>query len=336
MNILRQVSAILLLCTFAASPRPAAAGAGAEVRHVTVSFDANGGSGRMSPKRLRASRTMKLPTCAFTRPGYVFAGWCCTCGGRVCEEAVDEWLPAKRLISASADVTYRAMWREKWTPPAMTYSAVVLDCNGDAAGLVFLKLGRQNARTGAVKVNASILRPKQKTLKLSGVVDSGEFDLSWRMEQLHVVLAENGLSGDFNGDPVRGMPLQATIPTGPYTFHSEGLWFVDEHNWTCHPTDVPFQAGGSFWATPRKTAAEILPGSVGLQLDEGANPWDLQLAYSRVNGKITGGYRLFRCDDLGHLSSEKCTVTGVMVGDEGLGYSVAKKRGTIHWFTISR
>ncbi|MBQ4377352.1 MAG: InlB B-repeat-containing protein [Bacteroidales bacterium] len=45
------------------------------VTYYTISFNANGGTGDMSPIRIENGRVFRLPACTFVREGYTFAGW---------------------------------------------------------------------------------------------------------------------------------------------------------------------------------------------------------------------------------------------------------------------
>ena len=72
---------------------------------ITVTFDANGGTGTMAPATIAAGYASPLPDCAFERAGYFFAGWADSPKG----EAV---YPDGGPVTAEADQTLYAVWEE--------------------------------------------------------------------------------------------------------------------------------------------------------------------------------------------------------------------------------
>ena len=80
----------------------------------TVSFDANGGSGEITPVKKLDGKTYSLPECTFTAPlGYEFAGWKVNDSGETL--AVDD------EITVEADISLVAQWSIKKF--SVTYNA---------------------------------------------------------------------------------------------------------------------------------------------------------------------------------------------------------------------
>ena len=92
---------------------------------VTVSFNANEGSGTMDDVLVEKDGTYTLPSCTFTPPtGKQFAGWALTANGEVISEAT---------ITVSANTTLYAVWADA---PAETHSHdMSVDCGG--SGVTF-------------------------------------------------------------------------------------------------------------------------------------------------------------------------------------------------------
>lgn len=73
---------------------------------ITITYDANGGTGSMDPQTVSAgSSGSKLNACTFTRYGYVFRGWTTSPDGTVCEYEDQAALPAE-----AGSMTLYALW----------------------------------------------------------------------------------------------------------------------------------------------------------------------------------------------------------------------------------
>lgn len=92
---------------------------------VTVSFDANGGSGTMASMSVGNGGSMVVPECTFYKRGYVFAGWATSSSGSVVYEA-GATIPS---------VTSALMLYAKWTAPSKTY--LVVDLSGGTSAETF-------------------------------------------------------------------------------------------------------------------------------------------------------------------------------------------------------
>jgi hypothetical protein len=69
-----------------------------------VSYDANGGKGKMKPSLASVAGGLKLPSSTFTKAGYLFAGWSTTPTG-------DTTLPAQKKTKVDGPTTFYAVWR---------------------------------------------------------------------------------------------------------------------------------------------------------------------------------------------------------------------------------
>ena len=69
----------------------------------TVTFDANGGTGEMNPQTAKSGTEITLPENAFTKDGYIFAGWATSAGGNVSYSD-------KAKIIVSSNITLYAQW----------------------------------------------------------------------------------------------------------------------------------------------------------------------------------------------------------------------------------
>lgn len=69
----------------------------------TVTFDANGGTGEMNPQTAESGTEITLPENAFTKDGYIFAGWATSAGGNVSYSD-------KAKIIVSGNITLYAQW----------------------------------------------------------------------------------------------------------------------------------------------------------------------------------------------------------------------------------
>ena len=69
----------------------------------TVTFDANGGTGEMNPQTAKSGTEITLPENAFTKDGYIFAGWATSAGGNVSYSD-------KAKIIVSGNITLYAQW----------------------------------------------------------------------------------------------------------------------------------------------------------------------------------------------------------------------------------
>ncbi|MBQ2988232.1 MAG: InlB B-repeat-containing protein [Clostridia bacterium] len=73
----------------------------------TVSFDSNGGTGKMDFLSIKMNETKNLPSNQFTKPGWTFAGWATSANG---EKVYDNC--AAYVMTDAENVTLYAVWKE--------------------------------------------------------------------------------------------------------------------------------------------------------------------------------------------------------------------------------
>ena len=95
---------------------------------VTLSFNANGGSGSMSSMSIEKGSTVTLPKNTFTKSGYTFAGWATSSSGSVVYN--DQ---ASYTMSSSYTVTLYAVW----TPKTNT---LIFKANGGSGSMTSMSL----------------------------------------------------------------------------------------------------------------------------------------------------------------------------------------------------
>ena len=111
----------------------------------TVTFDANGGTGEMSPQTFTEGTARSLNANAFTRTGYTFTGWNTAANGSGTSYADGA------SYTATADVTLYAQWEQNPVTPAEY--VVTLNLNGGA----FNPAGQSDALT--VSAGESVTLP---------------------------------------------------------------------------------------------------------------------------------------------------------------------------------
>ena len=77
----------------------------------TLSYDGNGGTGQMPRRVFSASEDAVISECAFTRPGYEFAGWCLSADGR------GKIYQSGDTLTLTGDATLYAQWEQTYVAP---------------------------------------------------------------------------------------------------------------------------------------------------------------------------------------------------------------------------
>ena len=95
-------------------------------RTYTVTFQSNGGTGRVFEQSFRGGQPQALLRCVFQRVGYTFGGWAKTADGAAIYRNSD-------IVTLTKDVTLYAVWK------ANTYT-VVFDANGGSGSMDKLKM----------------------------------------------------------------------------------------------------------------------------------------------------------------------------------------------------
>lgn len=146
----------------------------AEATAYTITFDANGGSGSMSPmyteKTFTSRKIFTTPSCGFTRSGYVFSGWEYSYNGDT--YAV---LPDVRDYYAE-NITMKATW----IPTVTIRYTKTADLNW-AAATIYPNL---TSHTGPVEQNPPYLRCTLTTpWGTSGYPDKLDFNKNFTYEE---------------------------------------------------------------------------------------------------------------------------------------------------------
>ena len=289
-----------------------------------LTFDANGGTGEMPVKRVKDPKWVKLPACAFTRPGYVFNGWCAGCDD--CEEGGDCWRRAGTKVWVNSDKTYRATWKKLWITHATNYCAYVKDASGDVAALVFVKVGAPGKKSGATSLSATVVQPRARKFTLRGRTDTGVAELSGRVSTLDLELTETSLKGVLDGYEVVGAPVPGDY-SAEHAFSAEApaAGLDTGAAWTSLPQQVPVSVVHSYWTTApatRFTLVDGVPDPCGLTV----NPWKVALKYNALTGRFSGRFTAYFGTEEGvNLAvGDACTVAGVMVNGRGWGYALSK------------
>ena len=97
-------------------------------KHITISFDPNGGTGTMKPMRVKAGVGYTLPECTFTPPeGKEFAGWLAVNGNVY---------PAGHDVFSTYDQSLKATWKDK----EVTEVTISFDPNGGTGTMQPMKV----------------------------------------------------------------------------------------------------------------------------------------------------------------------------------------------------
>lgn len=289
---------------------------------VYVAFDSNDGSGRVRTMRLKGAGTLKLPASLYSRPGYVFAGWCGACED--CEEGGDCWHRAREKVLVRGDYTYRAIWRKVWATRAANYCGYALNEDGSVGALVFVKAGRPSAKTGASALTATILQPGLKKITLKGRTETGVAALTNGRARLDLALTEETFAGTLNGHAVVGGPVPADV-AGEFAFGAQEVASDLQGSWLSYPTAVPFTAVHGFWRLPVKGRLRLDRGELDA-CSQAVNPWGVSLKYNPSSGKFTGSFTVFKGmgGGVSLVAGAKCSVTGAMTAGGGIGWAVSK------------
>lgn len=201
----------------------------------TVTFDANLGSGTMSPQT--GSTPTALTLNAFTRSGYTFAGWGTATGGPVVYNDGDTY-------NFDADITLYAQWTAI-DPPSISKSF------GAAAILL----------NGTTTLSFTITNPNA-AVALTGVAFTDSLPAGLR------VATPNGLSGSCGGGTISAVAGSgtvslsgATLPAGTdctFSVDITGITVSFNSNWTDLVTSTNGGTGNQAGATIQVVALPML------------------------------------------------------------------------------
>ena len=105
-----------------------------------ITFDANGGTGSMSPISINRGEGKALPENAFTRSGYIFYGWATSANGEVA------YSNKASIKDVSEDLTLYALWTKPeggpWPSKRIEMGFVQCGCKQSRGIWRHLSLGR--------------------------------------------------------------------------------------------------------------------------------------------------------------------------------------------------
>ena len=291
-----------------------------------LTFDANGGEGQMEVKRVKEPSWVKLPKCLFTRPGYVFGGWCAGCED--CEEGGSCWRRPRQKVWVMKDQTFRAVWKKLWVRSATNYCAYVTDASDAVRALVFVKVGRPGASSGTTAVSATVVQPGAKNFTLRGRTDTGVVDLEGRVAKLHLEMTESSLNGTLDGYPVVGAPIP-DMTSGTRFFEATDPAASTGPTWTYLPAEVPVTVARNAWTAPKSGVLKLVDGALE-PCSAPVNPWKLSVRYHASTGRFSGSFQAYTGVDgkVNIAVADACKVAGVVVDGVGWGYALGKS-GTL-------
>lgn len=191
-------------------------------------------------------------------------------------------------------------------------------------GIITVKVGKTNARTGLSKVTATVTYDDGSKQVVRGQTDSRYFSGG----RLSLYLGEDYLSGRVNGmvmglcdaKNVFGHRAGANIPYG--SRFSADIWVpCCTDRWDVVPRDVPVNVLSS-WKTPKAGKVKVVRG--GLSVSP-VNPCGVKLSFKRNAGTFTGKFTTYSYHTGGKLKKTKYSVKGAIA--EGVGYGFATARG---------
>ena len=129
----------------------------APVVRCTISFDANGGSGTMSPVTVNQGTPFTIPANGFTAPaGKTFAGW-------------DKGIPGS-IITVANDTVLKAMWSEEPTTTAV-YSVTFYTAHGDIPVGQLVEEGQKVIKPADPKAEGYIFRGWYTEIEYTNIYD---------------------------------------------------------------------------------------------------------------------------------------------------------------------
>ena len=327
-----------------------------------VAFDAGGGSGRMSTKTVTLNEckynSYVVPSSSFSRPGYQFVGWtasapCAYADTLTAGEEIDllDYLGP----DCRGTLTLTAKWR--WTgqsdpdagfttfAQARTFVSALYS-GSRPVGIVTVKTGKINKRTGYVKLSGFVQKTDGKKLSIRASSSSGA---SGRIstyvsvtgaDSASISISDGGLSGSWSGYRI------APANIGGEIYKSASFDFGDMPEdvngyWIDYPYESePVSMNGARWACA-KTASlkwkKCPPCRSGVCVDCGYGWWivndsngktnvsGLKLAYNAKQGTFKGSFKVFTWSPNG--AKYTVSVSGIVVDGVGYGTATLKKFG---------
>lgn len=229
---------------------------------------------------------------------------------------------------------------------AMTYLGAVVDAEERVAGVLSLKVGKPNARTGLCKIGGSLMLLDGKKYPIkAGTVPKGDTpqvtsDLAvGKLGTVEVTIADNGFSALFSWG-LRGCTANVTggLSRSPAMFNLDevpaGLAVKRVLN-QCLPNDEPITTVGAKWQLGKAASVKYVKdkssGSwmlTGLNDGKKPNVPGLKLSYKSKEGSFSGSFDIYMdtgTEDRPKLKKTKMKIVGFTV--EGTGTARATANG---------
>jgi len=329
-----------------------------------VAFDAGGGSGRMGAKTVTLNEckynSYVVPSSAFSRPGYQFVGWMAS---STCAHGSDEPIaPGTEIdlldylhVDCRGTLTLTAKWR--WTgqssPDAgfSTYAQAhtfvsALYSESRPVGIVTVKTGKINKRTGYVKLSGFVQKADGKKLAFraaSANGASGQIAASLSVasaDSASISISDGRLSGSWDGYRIDSANIGGEI------YKSAEFDFGDmpeeingySVNYPCE--NEPVSMNGIRWACAKNASMKwkkCPPCRSGVCADCGYGSWivndsngktnvsGLKLSYNAKQGTFKGSFKVFTWSPNG--AKYTVSVSGIVVDGVGYGTATLKKFG---------
>lgn len=143
-----------------------------------------------------------------SRQGYLFDGWYASPDFDKTSKVQDGDAVANEDIVLHAKWERRRLWHTDslfHVEKSTTWDGYVIGDDESAVGVVQLKVGKPNKKTGLSKVSATVQIVGEKKLNLKGTTFDGQLEMVAKDgRKLSLRLSESGMSGDFNGMSVDG------------------------------------------------------------------------------------------------------------------------------------
>lgn len=328
-----------------------------------IVFDAGGGSGQMSSKRVSLSEckynSYVLPSCSFFRSGYRFAGWKLSSAyadsdGRTIDAGATIDLMNWLKVGYDGTLTLTATWQ--WTgllesndgfstyAQAKTFLAALYS-GSRPIGIVTVKTSKIK-KNGDVRLSGYVQMIDGKKIALrptfgNGLTGSISATLaSANGASATILISEGGLSGDFGGYPM----VATSTGIGGELYKSASFDFgampdkIDGYPISYPNANEPVQMNGARWSCAKaasvkwvKCTSSAVCGYGSWEVNDANNKTNvsgLKLSYNARQGTFKGSFKIFTSSPGG--KAHTASVVGIVI--DGVGYGTASvKKYNINW-----
>ncbi len=223
---------------------------------------------------------------------------------------------------------------------ARKLGGVVLDKEGDLAGVITVNTGKasKTRKTASVKATVQILGMSKKTFRTTkfNVAETDEFKLTSAFGTLVLKFEGGSFTGTLDSSAgactVAGATLGGALPssTGYVTLLDEitqyrGLPVFAQ--WL--PENQTFAAAGTRWTFPKAGKAKYdRTAKTFVNTAETTNPSGMKLSYKSSTGYFKGGFYIYLKKSDVRVTRKKITVVGYVYDGEGYGAATVSGLGT--------